>query len=178
MRWSRYAVGSMSLPEYASGLRSAYFGEVVAERVYRELSRRAPETHQQTKLGLVADVERLTARALTPAVRRLGLKIEQSDIDTRVSERLTELGSLGWRDFVAQASVKWPPYIGQFLQLAALAPKEDTDAMRVLVAHERALVHFIELEKSDSTSMRSAEPLTALLALLGGNATSQARGNG
>jgi rubrerythrin len=151
---------------YTAGIRDAYFGELAAERVYRELAQRAAEPLQQEKFAAIADLEQRTARALAPLARRLQIAIADADIESRAAERLTALGALSFDAFITQAAERWPTYITSFVQLAGLAPREDADALQLLVSHERALVRFVELEREQPGGRQSLQPLKAWLALM------------
>lgn len=151
---------------YAAGIRDAYFGELAAERLYRLLSQRSPDGLQQEKFAAIADIEQRTAAALAPVARRLGISMTEAELEARARERLATLEALSFEAFIAQAAEHWPPYIALFEGVARQAPGADADAMQLLVAHERALVRFVELEQAHPHARRSLEPLKAFLALM------------
>lgn len=157
---------STAVAHYAPGIRDAFFGELAAERLYRALAGRSADPLQRAKFNAIADIEQRTAQTLAPVARRLGIDIPEADIEARARERLLLLGPLSFDAFIAQAAQHWPPYIALFEQLARLAPKADADAMQLLVAHERALVRFVQIECDRPGARQSLEPLKAFLALM------------
>jgi hypothetical protein len=151
---------------YREAIQAAYFGERGAERVYRLLSEGCEEPTQREKFKVIADIEQLTANTLAPLARRLGVVDDEVLLAAHVAQRLAELQPLSWTAFIQQAARKWPPYVGEFEALAAQAPPGDADAMQLLVAHERALVRFVEIEIHSPGSAKSLQPLKSLLALM------------
>ncbi len=145
--------------DYLGGIRRAYCGELSASRVYRLLSEQEKFLEQRLKLSAIADVESRTARVLEPVAMRLGITCGTGEIEGIVHRRVTELGALSWKQFIEQALVNWPPYIAEFEALAGSSPPMDRGAMRLLVAHERALVEFLRLEQSQPHAQTSMEPL-------------------
>jgi hypothetical protein len=145
--------------DYVAGIRRAYCGELSASRVYRLLVEQDKFAEQRPKLSAIADVESQTARVLEPIAMRLGISCGTAEIEGIVRRRVTELGALSWTQFIEQALVNWPPYIAEFEALAESSPHDDRSAMRLLVAHERALVEFLHLERSQPHAPASVDPL-------------------
>jgi hypothetical protein len=145
--------------DYLGGIRRAYCGELSASRVYRLLAEQEKFAEQRPKLSAIADVESQTARLLEPIATRLGITCGTDELEGIVRRRVMELGALAWTQFIEQALVNWPPYIAEFEALAGNSPREDRSAMRLLVAHERALVEFLHLERSQPHAPASIEPL-------------------
>ncbi len=152
-------MGATGGNDYVGGIRRAYCGELSASRVYRLLAEQEKFAEQRLKLSAIADVESRTARVLEPIAVRLGIICGTGEIEGIVHRRVTELGALSWRQFIEQALVNWPPYIAEFEALAGNSPVMDRDAMRLLVAHERALVEFLHLEQSQPHAATSMDPL-------------------
>lgn len=145
--------------DYLGGIRRAYCGELSASRVYRLLAEHEKFAEQRVKLSAIADVELQTARVLEPIAMRLGITCGTGEIEEIVRRRVVELGALSWTQFIERALVSWPPYITEFEALAEDSPKNDISAMRLLVAHERALVEFLHLERSQPHTLASIDPL-------------------
>ena len=153
----------MSLTSYSDGIRDAYKGELIGERVYRQLATQCTDRAQFVKLAAIADVERLTHQRLRPIVVRLQIIVVDTDWLPVAERRVKDLASLEWREFIEKAWREWPPYIARFEALKALAPACDTDAMHMLIAHEVALVEFVRQETSVSGSVSSIGPLNSYL---------------
>ncbi len=156
---------------YMGGIRRAYCGEMSAARVYRLLAEQERFAEQRPKLSAIADVEAQTARVLEPIAMRLGITCGTGEIEGIVHRRVTELRALSWTQFIEQALVNWPPYIAQFEALAENSPPHDRGAMRLLVAHERALVDFLHLERAQPHALTSLDPLRNYLKEAAENAT-------
>ncbi len=150
--------------DYTAGVRRAYVGELAAARVYRALAERSGDAGERAKLAAIADVESRTAHVLEPVARRLGIVCEAREIDERVQHRVEELGALSWPQFIEQALEAWPPYLDEFAALAQNAPATDAHALEWLVAHERALVEFLHIERAQPATRAALAPLEALLA--------------
>ena len=83
-------------------------------------------------------------------------------IGAKAARRAEELNQLTWPEFVAKATVDWPPYIERFETVERMAPAAAALAARQLVEHERALVEFVRLEEQHSGE--SLRPLQEFLA--------------
>jgi hypothetical protein len=131
--------------------------------VYRLLAEHEKFAEQRVKLSAIADVESQTARVLEPIAMRLGITCDAGEIEAIAHHRLTELGALSWTQFIERALTNWPPYVAEFEALAENSPHSDRPAMRLLVAHERALVEFLHLERSHPHALASVAPLRNFL---------------
>lgn len=151
-------------PDYIAGIRQAYVGELAASRLYRVLADRRDDARESAKLAAIADVESRTAGVLEPVARRLGISCDRAEIDDIVQRRVKELGAISWSQFIEQALEAWPPYIEQFAALSEHAPATDAVALNWLVAHERALIEFLHIERLEPHTRASLVPLEAYLA--------------
>jgi hypothetical protein len=163
--------------DYLEGIRRAYGGELSASHVYRRLAEQAKFAAQRPKLSAIADVEARTARVLEPIALRLGITCGTREIEEVAHRRVAELGALCWAQFIERALVSWPPYIAEFETLAEISPKHDRSAMRLLVAHERALVEFLHLERAQPHALASIGPLRNYLKEAAEHATSYSKRN-
>jgi rubrerythrin len=151
-------------PDYIAGIRQAYIGELAASRLYRALADRRDDSAESAKLAAIADVESRTAGVLEPVIRRLGITCDMAEMDDIVQRRVEELGPLSWSQFIEQALEAWPPYVEQFAALSERAPPTDAPALKWLVAHERALIEFLHIERLAPHTRASLVPLEAYLA--------------
>lgn len=159
--WRTWQHTIMSMKTYLDALREAYEGELEGEAVYRGLSDLGDDAIQCKKFSTIADVERRTHLILHPAASRLGIEPAMERIAATAARRTKELSELSWPEFVAKATLNWPPYIARFERMERLAPIVDALAVRRLVEHERALVEFIRLENLHSRE--SLRPLQDFL---------------
>jgi len=149
--------------KYIAGIRRAYIGERAAAQVYRRLADLRADAGERAKLVTIARVESCTAVVLEPVAGRVGIACDSREIDDIVRRQVEELGALSWPRFIEQAQQAWPPYVDEFVALSKDAPEMDEPALRWLVAHERALVEFLSVEQSHSTTLASLAPLETLL---------------
>jgi hypothetical protein len=164
----------MNNVDYVAALRSAYVGELVGERLYRELAVRRTSDDERAKLDAIASVERLTYERLRPIATRLGIQPVETEWRPIVERRTAQLAPLCWSDFIDKALLDWPPYIARFAAIAPLAPPCDQAALTQLVDHEVALVEFARRERA---APGSAESLRVLQAFLGAAACDAGEGN-
>lgn len=148
---------------YRDGIRSAYAGELIGERLYRALAQGSRDADQRVKLDAIADVERLTHRRLKPIAERLGSVPSDAELQAVVARRAVELAALSWPEFIARANRDWPPYVARFEELKPLAPPGDAAAIRSLIDHEVALVEFARVEQSAVGAEASLRVLQAFL---------------
>jgi hypothetical protein len=153
----------MGSTAYHDGILAAYQGELIGERLYRELANRSKVGDQKAKLRAIADVERQTSRRLKPIAERLGIDVRDAHWMRIVERRLGELESLAWPDFIDKALRDWPPYIARFEALQQLAPAGDADSIQWLVRHEAALVAFARTERDAMGSDASFHLLQTFL---------------
>jgi hypothetical protein len=159
----RYGDGSYRDDSYLDGIRAAYEGELIGERLYRDVARRRADALERAKLDAIADVERLTNRRLRGIAQRLGIQPNEPGLREVIERRANELAVMGWPEFIAKAQRDWPPYIAQFAALEALAPASDAALIRQLVEHEVVLVEFAGVEQSALGSLESLQVLRSFL---------------
>jgi hypothetical protein len=153
--------------DYIAGVRRAYVGELAASRLYRVLAGRRTDTGESAKLAAIAHVESRTAEVLEPVARRLGITCDGCEIDDIVQRRVVEMSAISWSQFIEQALEAWPPYVEQFAALREQAPATDARALEWLLAHERALIEFLHIERLEPRTRASLAPLEAYLASTG-----------
>jgi hypothetical protein len=154
----------MESQAYREGVRDAYQGELVGEKLYRDYAERMPDPHQREKLAAIADIERATHLRLEPIADRLQVRPANSGWHSIVERRLGEMERLNWSDFLQQALRDWPPYIERFEAVHRLAPAADAPRTRLLVEHEMVLVEFIRIESAAPGGAGSLSVLQRFLA--------------
>jgi hypothetical protein len=148
---------------YLEGIRAAYEGELIGERLYREVARRREDVLERAKLDAIANVERLTNRRLRLIAVRLGVEPSDALLQAVIERRTQDLAELAWPEFIARAVREWPPYIARFAALEPLAPAGDAVVIRQLVDHEVVLVEFAQMEQSAMGSVESLQVLHSYL---------------
>jgi hypothetical protein len=154
----------MESKAYGEGIRNAYQGELVGEKLYRDYSERISDPRRREKLAAIADIERATHLRLEPIAERLQVRPSNTDWHSIVQRRLGEIEKLSWRDLLRKALREWPPYIERFEAVHRLAPAADAPCTRLLVEHELVLVEFIRLESADPDGADSMSVLQRFLA--------------
>lgn len=154
----------MTPEDYRDGIAQAYEGELAAERLYRELSRRCEHPEYRAKLAAIADVERCTYTALEPLAAQLRIHPVEATLQAGAERRLPELQHLSWEVFILQAVDEWPPYIVEFTALRQAAPPEHAAVLDLLVKHEQVLVEFVHLERDQPGSSRGLRLLQEFIA--------------
>jgi hypothetical protein len=153
---------SMNSNAYTQGIRKAYVGEIVGERLYRALGLECEHPQNRIKFLAIAAVEALTNQRLRPIATRLGIMPDEAEMRMTIERRASELRQLSWREFIRKAASDWPPYIAEFEALAEAAAPGDASILQDLIAHERALVQFVAIEAAglaEGTSQNSLAPL-------------------
>jgi len=154
----------MESQAYRDGIRDAYQGELVGEKLYRDHAGRVSDLGQRDKLAAIADIERVTHRRLQPIAERLQVRPSTTDWHAIVERRLGDLEKLNWRDFLQKALQEWPSFIDRFEAVHRLAPPGDAPSTWALVEHELVLVEFIRLESADPGGAGSLSVLQRFLA--------------
>ncbi|MCX8508558.1 MAG: hypothetical protein ORN49_06740 [Rhodobacteraceae bacterium] len=157
-----------SFPDYAAALRTAYEEEVSGESYFARLAEFHPGRAAEA-LRLMARMERVTAAAVKPAIRRHAIPC--TDPDQLRSEGRAEadrMAGWSWDRLVRDMRDNFAPYVTEFERLAARAPDADKPATRLLVDHERAIIRFAELDAAGD--LESHTPLLAYLARFAGTA--------
>jgi hypothetical protein len=151
------------MSDYAADVRRAYEGEIAGELVYRTLAIQCADADQRRKLNAIADLEAKTSCRLRPVAERLGVECRTREVFAESEARARQLAQLTWSALMLKATLEWPPYIAQFEKLASQAPSGDREAIDFLVSHERALVHFANLEHANESADKSMQLIRKLL---------------
>jgi hypothetical protein len=128
---------------YKNELRSAYEGELIGSLLYHQSAISVGDCDAGKAFAGIAGVERITYEAMTPAARRHGIEPRQDHVQAVVQRRFSELSQTAWPDFLQKACADWPGIVIRFQELQRAAPENDRVALERLVAHEVALVSFV-----------------------------------
>ena len=149
--------------KYLATLLLYYEEELMGETYFYGLCEHFPDTNQQNKLRLLAQVERHSVNA----VRRL---IDKYELQPRRIEELSAIGATNvdahkhwtWLELITYMTQRYPRYLDDFAYLESLAPEEDQPPLRFLTQHEVAAIAFAEQELAGDAD--SANPLNSYLA--------------
>jgi hypothetical protein len=147
----------MSEHEYDELLLDAYRGEVLGAALFGEMATQRSGSEREQLLAL-ARVESRTAERLRTLIDEA--RIDPGDDRTAVDGGVEMAGATrdqGWSAFLSTLREALPPFLANFERLRAIGTPDDP-VLAELVAHERAIDRFAELEIEG----RSAEALAVL----------------
>ena len=150
------------MSEYEKLLVDAYRGEVLGAALFGEMATTRTGNEREQLLAL-ARVESRTAERLRTLIDAAG--IDAGDDQTAVDGGVEMAGATGdqeWSAFLAALRGALPPFLESFERLQAIGTPDDP-VLAELVAHERAIDRFAELE-IDGESAEALAVLDAHLA--------------
>jgi hypothetical protein len=133
------------MSEYDDLLLDAYRGEVLGSALFGAMAEAAPDNERRVQLRALQRVEERTAARLRELVDAAGLDAD-TDGATADGLRMAE-GSpdQDWPAFLAALRGALPPFLASFERLREIGARDDP-VLEDLVAHERAIDRFAELE--------------------------------
>ncbi len=136
----------MERDSYLEGIRSAWLGERFGEVFFDALAERTEDESLRNKWQTLARLEHVTGMKMAALLESHGEEAVTHDSVEVGEEILSQYTSaphldamMGMKDVVEKAIVR-------FDQLLAVAPESDVPAVQFLVAHEQALLDFVEHE--------------------------------
>jgi hypothetical protein len=134
-----------AMSEYDDLLLDAYRGEVLGAALFGAMADAANEDRRREQLRALQRVEARTAARLRELVDAAGL--EPGD-DAAAADGVRMAGGTGgqeWTAFLAGLRDALPPFLASFERLRDIGAPADP-VLADLVAHERAIDRFAELE--------------------------------
>jgi hypothetical protein len=144
------------MSEYAELLVDAYRGEVLGAALFGAMAAARTGSEREQLLAL-ARVEATTAARLRTLVDAAGLDADDETAEEGGRRLAEATRDQEWSEFLATLRIALPPYLANFERLQAIGAADDP-VLAELVAHERAIDRFAELELDD----RGREALTVL----------------
>jgi len=133
------------MSEYDDLLLDAYRGEVLGAALFGAMADAATDDRQREQLRALQQVEARTATRLRDLVDAAGLD-SVADGPTSDGLRMAEAtGGGDWSAFLTTLRGALPPFLANFDRLRELGSPDDP-VLEDLVAHERAIDRFAELE--------------------------------
>jgi hypothetical protein len=133
------------MSEYDELLLDAYRGEVLGSALFGAMADAAADDQQREQLRALQRVEARTAARLRDLVDAAGLDAG-SDGPTTDGLRMAEgTRDADWSAFLTALRSALPPFLADFERLRAIGVSDDP-VLADLVAHERAIDRFAELE--------------------------------
>ena len=154
----------MNASKYRQGVAEMYQGELLGEALFSRAASLARTDDQRFKLCVLLQLETETKARLRPLVARLGLNLVEDEAVRAEGLRLgSEIGSLPWADFLQMLERELNGYVSRYQAIADLAPAADRPVVQSMVDHELALLAFTRVELAEHGSLRSLDPINALL---------------
>ena len=144
--------------EYDDLLIDAYRGEVLGAALFGAMADTDADHGRREQLAALRDVEAQTAGRLHTLAETSGIDAGSEDMPRADGVRLAESArDQPWHDFLRGLRSALPSYLENFERLQTIGAPGDPILVE-LVAHERAIDRFAELEGEG----RSAEALAVL----------------
>lgn len=132
---------------YHAKLLAAYEGEIIGYTFFSALAKAAEAADEQRKLHFLAGLETRTSAILAPLIARYNLAPRADDELKKEGQRdAAKYAGLDWAQLNARFVAEFPPYVDDFLATEALAPDEDQRILKLVTAHEIALIDFAKEE--------------------------------
>ena len=148
--------------EYDDLLIEAYRGEVLGAALFGAMADTEADHGRREQLAALREVEAQTAGRLQTLAQTSGIDAGSEDSPRSDGVRLAESArDQPWHDFLRGLRSALPSYLENFERLQTIGAPDDPILVE-LVAHERAIDRFAELEGEG----RSAEALAVLRAHL------------
>ncbi len=147
---------------YDVGLRISYEEEIAGEAYFAALAEYQLPANRRALL-LLAEMERVTARTIAPLLLRHGIATaDDAGLRAQGAAEALDRSAIDWPDLIAGMVATYQCFVDEFIAIKAMAPREDRDALEVLVAHEQAMLSFAVMhQRGDSHCL---QPLTSFLA--------------
>ena len=132
--------------DYEAALKMAYEEEVSGEAFFEALAGLHEGTLHQA-LTLMAQMERVTARVLSPLIaKRLSEACDIAALRRAGMQDAEALRATSAQDLLVHMRDDYPAYVTEFEWVVQMAPHEDRPLAQVLVEHEVAIIEFARAE--------------------------------
>ncbi len=135
-------------PDYAAALLSAYEEEVSGESYFAAIAE-ARDGRARLAFDLMAEMERVTARAVEPLLAAEGLRPKDRAAlleEGRAAARA--LDDRSWSDLLIEMRDEYGAYLTEFEVVVAGAPDALKDRAKLLLVHEMAIIDHARAELS------------------------------
>ncbi len=152
----------MNRTEYLKAVSAHFYqGEVLGEAFFAACVARESDPGRRRKWAALLQLETETKARLRPFLVRLGLSVAQDDVSAQVAELTRDFAAKPWRKHMEEIAEITEFYLNQFRAIEAAAPDDERCMARSMIAHERAINQFAQLELAGETehSLRDVEAL-------------------
>jgi hypothetical protein len=133
------------MSEYDDLLLDAYRGEVLGAALFGAMAEAATDDREREQLRALQQVEARTANRLRDLVEAAGLDAGTDGPTTDALRMADAMGGGDWSAFLTTLRAALPPFLANFERLREIGGG-DEPVLDDLVAHERAIDRFAELE--------------------------------
>ena len=133
------------MSEYNDLLLDAYRGEVLGAALFGAMADASTDERQRNQLQALQRVEARTAERLRGLVDAAGLDAGIDEPTTDGLQMAEATRGADWSTFLTTLRTALPPFLANFERLRAIGGG-DEPVLEDLVAHERAIDRFAELE--------------------------------
>ncbi len=148
---------------YLDGLLTIHQEEIQGKVYFNGLKGYYTETEQQTKLGLLAEVESRCASIAFKILKKYGIEhllVSTSELE-KVANQWVSDENREWNDLIDYMLEAYPGYVNYFAAFQANSPSGDKALLGLVTKHEEALLDFAKLEKDSNEN--SVTPLKQFL---------------
>jgi hypothetical protein len=153
-------------PEFARLLAWAYRGELSGESMFDALADAWAGEPREGKLRTLSELERGMAAALLPLIKEWTVD-GGDDERSRQSGRDNAIGLAGnsWESFLRMFGPATTEALEKYHLLKRMSPDQEDITLKLLIAHEEALLAFAEAELTGDDS-HSLDPIRNVLTRL------------
>ena len=152
---SRAAGRDTPTADYLTTLMQYYEEEIAGEAYFESLAEKFSNPVQKLKMQLLAQVETHAAAAIAPLLEQYGLTPKScTELHKSGYQQASEAAN-DWDELLADMRETFPGYIADFERLEALAPTQDRARLKMLSAHEVAVIKFLDAEAKSNPNSAS-----------------------
>ncbi|MEH6556973.1 MAG: hypothetical protein V7459_02540 [Oceanicoccus sp.] len=141
----------MSSEQFKQGLSELYQGEILGEALFDQMLTYFQSPDHQYKLSLLLQLETETKARLRPALALLGIDFkEQAEFRKAGLDIASSLKGKSWEETMVTLRDIVEPAVSHYKEIASCAPPEYLGITELMVAHEKSLYDFFQLELEGS----------------------------
>ena len=152
------------MDDYLEGVHSAWLGERMGHQFFTEMANAADSEQHAKQWQTLARLESVTGGKMAEVMKFWGTTPNEDEVVPISPEVIDRYRSMSHDEAMAAMKSTIEVREGFFDRLLAIAPDNDVEAIGFLVAHEQALLSFVECEMAGE----SDKSLDATLTLLEG----------
>ncbi len=153
---------AMDKDDYRRRVRLALTGEMLGEAMTSALAEAAETPEQRYKWASLLQLESETKVRLRAFAAGIGVSVLEDEERRRQGvERAGAMAGMNWAEAMASFRDLVAPAVGWYRKLEAMGPDADKPTLRAALAHEVALLDFLDAELEGEPD--AIAPVVALL---------------